>query len=262
MMGLIVVVGASLIGYSRYEALNPVTTTSSTTTTIGPSTTSQWFAALTMDVCGKVSVLPVSTNTKTSGIISEGSGLLLIAPGNSSDPGEFTGKLATLAQFVKYYQPKMTLTSTELQLPGKNQKLWKDGDTCDGKPGEVQVEAWTTVSAPSGQLVASPADLKFATGQMITVAFVPKGAFIPPASKATQAELEIDVEESEESTTTTLPGVTSTTVKTSGPTTTVKAGTTTTTKAGSTTTTTAASTTSSSTTTTTAASSTTTSSTP
>jgi hypothetical protein len=258
MMGLIVVVGGALIGYSRYEALQPVTST--TTTTIGPNATSHWYAALTMDVCGKVSVLPVSTNTTKSGIISEGSGLLLISPGNVDNPSEFSGNLATLAQFVKYYEPKMTLTSTELQLPGKNQKLWRNGDTCEGKPGEVQVEAWSTVAAPTGQLVASPADLKFANGQMITVAFLPKGAFVPQASKATQTELEIDVEES--STTTTLPSVTSTTVKSSGPTTTVKSGSTTSTTAGSTTTTTAGSTTSSSSTSTTAASSTTSSSTP
>jgi hypothetical protein len=257
MMGLIVLVGGSLIGYSRYEALQPVTST--TTTTIGPNATSQWFAALTMDVCGKVSVLPVSTNTKT-GIISEGSGLLLISPGSASDPTEFSGNLATLALFVKNYQPKMTLTSTELQLPGKNEKLWKNGDACEGKPGEVQLEAWSTVAAPTGQFIASPADLKFATGQMITVAFLPKGASLPEASKATQTELEIDVEES--STTTTAPAVTTTTVKASGPTTTVKSGSTTTTKPGSTTSTTAGSTTSSSSTTTTTASSTTSSSTP
>lgn len=243
-MALISVVGLGLIGYSRYEAQHPVVTTTTTTSTIGPNQSSRWYAALAFDVCGKVTTLPVSTNTKTSGIISVGNGIIFISPGSVPNFQAFSGNLATLQQFVTYYEPKMVLTSTELQLPGKNQKVWHNGDMCGTQPGMVQIEQWKSVAAPDGELVTKgPGSLKFANGQMITVAFLPKGATIPRPPKATQSELLIDFEASQQTpTSSTVPGtlpVTTTTAK-GGTTTTVKGGTTTTVAGGSTTTTTTA----------------------
>jgi hypothetical protein len=232
---LICAAGLGLIGYSRYEANRPTTTTTTTTTVSKVANAStRWYAALTTDVCGKVSTLPISTNTKDAGIISIGSGIVYIAPGSVANSQDFSGSFANLGQFVVYYQPKMILTSTELQLPGKGQKLYKNGDLCGTQPGEVQVESWVTTTAPSGTVSTDPSKLPFSNGQMITVAFLPKGAAIPEASKATQEELVLDVEsESATSTSTTLPVVTTapvtSTTKPGATTTTAKSASTTTT---------------------------------
>ncbi|MDA8276387.1 MAG: hypothetical protein M0029_13610, partial [Actinomycetota bacterium] len=48
-LALLCVVGLALIGYSRYER------THQTASSAGPPTTSQtWYAALSVDICGKV----------------------------------------------------------------------------------------------------------------------------------------------------------------------------------------------------------------
>jgi hypothetical protein len=227
-MAFISVVGLSLIGYSRYEALNPVATTTTTTTTLGPNQSSRWYAALDVDICGKISTLPVSTNTKDTGIISIGSGLLFISPGSVPNFQAFSGNLATLKQFVTYYQPKMLLTTSELQLPGKNETVWHDGDLCGTQPGTVEVQAWTSPADPTGKLVSKgAAGVKFANGQMITIAFLPKGTAIPRPSKAIQQDLLSDLAAAQAATQPTTPttAVTTTTVK-GGTTTTVKGGTT------------------------------------
>lgn len=238
---MICVVGVGLIGYSRYEANHPATTTTSTTTTIGPGPNSHWYAALTVDICGKTSTLPLSTNTKASGITSIGNGLIYISPNSVPNFQDFSGNLATLSQFVIYYKPPMVLTSTELQLPksGKTaEKLWRNGELCGSKPGLVQIKTWKTTTAPTGEIVHDPGKVKFSNGQMITVAFLPVGATIPQASRATQTQLNLLVAESTAPTTTTVPL----------PSTSTPAGSTTTTKPGATSTTTAHSSTTSTTT--------------
>jgi hypothetical protein len=231
-MVLICAVGIGLIGYSRYQAQHPVVTTTSTTTTIGPGPGSKWYAALTIDICGKVSTLPVSSNPKASGITSVGNGLLFINPSSAPNFQDFSGDQARLSQFVIYYKPRMVLTSTEIQLPqtGKTpERLWRNGDKCGSQPGLVQIKSWKTTTAPTGTIVHDPTKLKFSNGQMITVAFLPQGAPIPTASRATQALLNISVEQASQPPSTSIPvPATSTTVK--GPTTTTKPGATSTTK--------------------------------
>lgn len=258
---LICVVGLSLIGFSRYEANHPTTTTTSTTSTIGPSLTAQWYAGLAFDVCGNVTTLPPSTNSKVAGINSLGSGIVSIAPGSVPAAQAFAGNNATLAQFVHYYLPAMKLTATELQLPGKNSVLHRNGQLCGSTAGTVQIKVWKTVVAPTGQLVGTdPGKVKFANGQMIVVAFVPKNATIPPPPKGTQSELTLLFEESQSTSTSIAPTTIATaTTSTGGSTTTSTGGSTTTTAQGKSTTSTTAP--SGSTTTSTAAGSTTTSTT-
>jgi len=264
-LAMISIVGIGLISYSRYEANHPSTTTTTTTTTIGPGLSSEWYAALAFDICGKVTTLPPSTNTTASGLRSVGNGLILIEPGSVPNSQDFVGNMATLQNFIIHYQPTMTLTNTEVQLPpttttvGKGKKtttkttkqpLYRNGDKCGSKPAELQVKTWTTFAAPQGQLVTdNPIGLKWNNGQMIVVGFVPKGTNIPTPAKSTVSELEIEYEQSLANNglvpTTTLPttipsttviGPTTTTVK-GAPTTTVKGAPTTTVKPGSTTTT-------------------------
>jgi hypothetical protein len=247
MMGLISIVGLGLIGYSRYEGQHPATTTTTTTTSLP----SAYYTALTFDVCGKVSTLPVSTNT-TATIVSTGNGIVALQPKTVKNP--------TLQTFVADYEPKMVLTSTELQLPGKKETLWKNGALCGKTAGTLQIDTWTSVSAPDAQpFTKGPSALKLENGQMIMVAFVAAGTTIPRPPEATQQELLLDLEAASQPTTTTVVPATTTTVK-GGTTTTVKGGTTTTVKGGTTTTVAGSTTTTSQATTTTTSSATTTTS--
>ncbi len=181
---IICVVGLLLIGFSRYQR------THQTASSSGPPTTQQqWFAALGIDICGKVQPdLPASTNTAKTGLIANGNGVLTIGPKNSSE----SGGNATLGKFVSGYKG-LELSSSTLQYPG--QTLMTNGDVCPkgtpqaGKPGVVIVESWPNFSSkgkgtqPSG----APQDLKFANGQLITMAFVPATVAVPkpPASAIT-----------------------------------------------------------------------------
>lgn len=267
---LIGVAGFGLIGYSRYEVNHPVTTTTTTTTTIGPSIASQWYVGLAFDICGKVSSLPITdTKDKAAGIKSLGKYILLIEPGSVPDPQQFIGNNATLQQFANFNKPTLKLSNTEVQLPGTNEKLWQNGDTCNGAPGKLYVKVWPTPASPTGTIVTNnPVGQKFQNGSMVTIAFVADKdkANIPSIPKAAISELEILYQASiaAQSTTTTFPVIppTSTVV---GPTlpstsTTVTGGSTSTTAGGATSTTApgATSTTAASSTSTTAGASTTT----
>jgi hypothetical protein len=229
---LICVVGASLIGYSKYELSNPATTTTTTTTTPSDS-----YVGLSFDICGKIAVLPSSTNTIPVGITSVGSGLVQLVP-PTSDLGK-TIKNATLGTFIADYLPLTKLTSTELQLPGEGQPLWNDGADCTTKPylgqaGIVQAKVWKFVDSPTGTVEKTNLlGIKLAAGAMITVAFLPQGATIPPAPAGTELLLSESLTPGF-----TPPTTTTTTVKPgkSATTTTVKPGkATTTTTPGSTT---------------------------
>jgi hypothetical protein len=227
---LICIVGASLIGYSKYELSNPATTTTTTTTTPTDS-----YVGLSFDVCGKITTLPNSTNSIPVGITSVGNGLVQLVP-VTSDLGKAI-KNATLGTFIKDYLPLTKLTSSELQLPGKGEPLWTNGTTCAsgafaGKPGVVQAKVWKFVDSPTGTVFKSNLlDIKLTAGEMVTVAFLPAGASIPTAPSATQVLLSESLTSGftpPTSTTTTVKSATTTTVK-------GKSATTTTTTPGSTT---------------------------
>lgn len=206
---IICVVGLLLIGFSRYQR------THQTASSSGPPTThQQWFAALGVDICGKMQPnLPASTNTSQTGLTANGNGVLTIAPKNSSE----SGGNATLGKFVSGYAG-LQLTSSTLQYPGKAPMT--NGDVCPkgtpqaGKPGVVIVEDWPNFTSkgkgtePSG----NPQDLKFANGQLITMAFVPATVQIPkpPAQVITSLITAVSTG-SASTTTTTVPTVSPTT---------------------------------------------------
>jgi hypothetical protein len=214
---LIGVLGFGLIGYSRYEVQHPTTTTTTTTTTIGPSLSSQWYSGLGFDVCGKMTLLAANPTTKDAGIKSQGNGILLTAPGSVPNSQDFVGNGNTLRNFVIHYEPRMTLTDTELQLPG--QKLYKNGDLCDGKPAKVQFKLWPSFASPSGELVPKGAlDKKMENGQMMTVAFAPEGATIPSIPAKSIHELSILYQASQSTTTPSTPSTVVPTTTVVGPT--------------------------------------------
>lgn len=216
-MLIICVVGVSLVVVSRYQL------THRTASSSGPPTTQQvWHAALGIDLCGTVEPnLPASTNSKVTGLLADGNGVLTVAPKTSAE----SGANATLGRFVSGYKG-LELTNTKIQYPGKpaysNGQFCPKGTPDAGKAGVVIVYQWPNFTSKSGsQSPGDPQNLLFTNGQLITMAFVPTGTSIPkpPAQVITNLITAANAQPSVPttttapalSTTTTAPAVTTTT---------------------------------------------------
>jgi hypothetical protein len=231
-LAVICIVGLLLVGFSRYQR------THQTISSAGQPTTSQtWHAALATDICGTIEPnLPASTNAAKTGLTTDGTGVVTIAPKNSSE----SGKNATLGKFVSGYKG-LELTTSTLQYPGKH--TYSNGDVCpkgtpdSGKPGVVIVYSWANFTSKKGaETSGAPQDLLFQNGQLITMAFVPATATIPKPPAKVITSLITAVSASASTTATTAP-TTATTAPTTATTAPTTATTTTPTTAASTTTT-------------------------
>ncbi len=181
-LAVICIVGFLLIGFSRYQRTHQTASSAGT-----PTTSQQWHVALGIDICGTMQPdLPASTNTAQTGFVANGNGVLTIAPKNSSE----SGSNATLGRFVSGYKG-LELTSSTLQYPGK--ALLTNGDVCAkgtpdaGKPGVVIVDSWPNFTSKGRGTETSgpPENLRFADGQLITMAFVPATSSVPkPPARA------------------------------------------------------------------------------
>ncbi|HLH28594.1 MAG TPA: hypothetical protein VKW77_06735, partial [Acidimicrobiales bacterium] len=119
-------------------------------------------------------------NTGRAGFTTDGSGVVTIAPRNSSE----SGQNATLGKFVSEYGHGLALSNTNLRYPGG--PGYSNGDACPkgtpdaGKQGVVIVYSWPNFTAKKGaETSGPPQDLRFTNGQLITMAFVPATATIP-----------------------------------------------------------------------------------
>jgi len=178
---LIVLLGVTLVVYSRYENSHPAAATQ-------PAIGSHWYAAVGFDICGKVEpALASNPSTATvPGISTQGDGVIHISPTSSVDAGNH----ATLARFVQSY-PGLELTQTKLKVPSHGS--YTNGQKCPSstpdahKSADVQIQTWASPQGPAAsqpQTVSDPASLKLANGQLITVAFVPPGSHIPKPSES------------------------------------------------------------------------------
>src|SRR5690348_13228638 len=170
-MSVIVVVGVALVAYSRQERLHPASAAADKTP---PTLSANWTEGISFDLCGTIQPdLAASPSSTKIGIKTSGKGVINLQPLTNAD----TGHHATLGRFASYY-PGLTLTASSIKLPGG--KLYKNGDSCGSKAGVLQVKTWSNPTAQTGKLYSGAApDLLLADGQLITVAFVPKGASIP-----------------------------------------------------------------------------------
>ena len=184
---VIVAVGIFLIVYSRNQAF-----TRAAASPNAPTATDNWYTALGFDVCGTVEAnLPANTNLPAAGIRTFGDGIVNTNPGSVTNSSAFTGAKATLGTFVSTYGNHLSITASELVLPGKTPRRFVTGDRCTtgpdaGKKAAVQVQVWPSTTATGSLYTGDPAAIRLANGQMITVAFVPPGSTIPaPRSKTT-----------------------------------------------------------------------------
>lgn len=198
---LIVLLGVALIVYSRYEKQHPSAGTQ-------PAVGTHWYVALAFDVCGSVqSNLPSNPNlaSKAPGLYTNGDGVIQVAPAKRAD----AGSNATLGRFVQQY-PGLALSPTSVKLPGKT--THHNGQTCPagtpdaGKKADLVVKVWPSFSGSGANHPVVPSDpttVKFANGQLITIAFVPPTASVPkpPASVITTMLQDISSASSPSSTT-------------------------------------------------------------
>ena len=183
-MAVIVLVGLTLVVYSRYQNLHP-----NTSPAVGPSATQHWQAAYGIDICGTIDApLAVNSNLATVGIRTYGNGLIDINPSAVTKPASFDGAKATLGLFVSSY-PGLKLSTNTLQLPGEKTPSHYNGVDCTGKAkykgvGKLYVKVWSSPTATGQILTTDPTKYHLTNGAMITIAFVPAGSPIPvPPSK-------------------------------------------------------------------------------
>ncbi|HEX4245014.1 MAG TPA: hypothetical protein VHY77_05560 [Acidimicrobiales bacterium] len=198
-LAVIVIVGLLLVGFSRYQRMHPTTSSSG-----APTTSDTWHVALGIDICGTMQAnLPADPST-TTGFTTDGTGVITVAPKNKSE----SGGNAVLGKFVSEYKG-LALTSTTLQYPGK--ALLSNGDRCPrgtpqaGQQGFVTVKTWPNFESKIGTVASgNPAQVKFANGQMITMAFVAANANVPKPPASTITSL-ITAASGASTTTTTAP---------------------------------------------------------
>jgi hypothetical protein len=214
---VIVLVGLGSVAWAKYHY-------NQTPTVVEPTVGTTWHAGLAFDICGKMEPpLAASPSSATTGLTTTGDGVLKIAPANASE----AGSNATLGKFASGYNG-LTLTNTTLKYPGSSVPEYRNGQKCAagtpdaGKVGEVKARWWLiTTKTEHNQLVqtggittVSPASLRFADRQLITVGFVPDTATLPkpPATPTISSLVQVLAGGSQPvATTTTVPGTTATT---------------------------------------------------
>jgi hypothetical protein len=190
-----------------------------------------WHVAYGFYLCNSPTkgdfISPIPNQDDPLGIHSHADGVIHVHPYVKSA----AGKNAVLEVFAK--AAGVTLDAGRLRVPsfgavngGKaySSRDYHDCDSCDGKPGRVQVQVFSNASDTTGRLwTGDPQQVPLIDKQLITIAFMPKGATIPPPpAEAIQTMQSPNDIASITPATTTVPGATTTT--TPGATTTTAPG--------------------------------------
>jgi hypothetical protein len=171
----IVVLGTAMVYTSRQHRLDTVNNAGSTT----PPRVNQdnWHVGYAIYECTNATtgkfLAPITNQHSNHGIYTKGDGVIYVSPTSKA----VAGQNATLDKFASAVG--MTLNAGQLKSPGG--KDLRDGDSCGGKPGRVQVQVFSSASDTVGTLsTQDPALVRFRDGSLVTIAFIPKGAKIPP----------------------------------------------------------------------------------
>jgi hypothetical protein len=113
-----------------------------------------------------------------------------------------------------------TTTTTVAPKP----RVYKNGEDCNGKPASIAVETWQSPTSTTGHVVSASkaSGIRLGDGQLITIAFVPKGTTIPkPPAAARKVVSTFLIEDPTGFATTTIPATAATTSTSSTTSTTV-----------------------------------------
>lgn len=104
--------GFSLIAYSRYELTHPAVKAAAAQ--VPPTKNNLWEVGLDLDLCGKISQLPASSDAAQA-YTTNGDGVVSIEPARATTPSLYTGTHATLNAFL--ISDDLFLQATSIQLP-------------------------------------------------------------------------------------------------------------------------------------------------
>jgi hypothetical protein len=164
----VVAVGMFLVIFSRNNV--------SQAATQPPTLKNHWHTAYAIDICGRLQP-NIPQPATLIGIHTHGDGLIHVEPQNSLD----TGKHATLGRFVSGI-PGFKLSSTSIQYPGE--RVWKNGDKCGNKPGQLLAEVWDNVDSKGVIVGGDPNNIAIKDNRLLTIGFVARGTSslpIPPS---------------------------------------------------------------------------------
>ncbi len=173
----ICVLGVGLVAFARSEGPGD-----------GPPTLDDhWHAAVGIYVCDRWVANLSDRGADTLGIHTHEDGLIHIHPFLAGA----TGDAATLGKF--FDQTGIKVTDTSITLPPGDvygERKYKEGETkCGDEPGRVVLAHWRDAATASG----SPDEFRTSgfgdqhldeDGGAYTIAFVPKGASVPPPPSA------------------------------------------------------------------------------
>jgi len=134
----------------------------------GPTLASHWHAAYVVRICDDV-LAPFTDENDPLGIHTHGDGLIHIHPFFSEAAFE-NANLGLFADAAGF-----DIDDGVLDIPGVGS--WRDGDLCDGEPGQVRVERWAAPDSaePYELVTADIRSTRFLTdGELFTISFAPE----------------------------------------------------------------------------------------
>jgi hypothetical protein len=173
----VVVAGTAITYTSRHHRLQVINAGGTSTPPLVGDTWNTGYAVYTCTGSDKGKFERfITDHNNPKGIWTPTEGVIQVSPKDNS----VAGKNATLDKFTSAVH--MTLNAGELKMPGGHD--YRDGDDCGGKPGRVQVQVFSSPSDTRGVTsTQDPPLVRFQDNIMLTIAFMPKGATIPPPPK-------------------------------------------------------------------------------
>jgi hypothetical protein len=183
-MAIVVLLGVFLVVFSRHEKMSgKAPAAAAANRGAHPTTFESWREAMAVDICGTLQP-NLGASAKQQGLFTQGDGVIQTQPQGPQD----SGANATLGRFFTEYG-QASLSATTLRLPGG--RTVSNGQSCNGRPAVLQVESWASAGSSAGTLLTSnPQSLHLENGQLITLAFVPKGSTLPKPSAKVLATLQ------------------------------------------------------------------------
>lgn len=172
-VALIMVIGIFIVGYSRYERLNP-----SGTAGASPRVGQTWHVAFGVYDCNAfLPNLKAQTPTSKLSFYTTGNGLITIAPKSKLDEGSN----ANLGRFALGYSG-LYISDSKITYPGHSNLV--NGSTCGGKPAKLEVETWSSLLAKGVIYTGNPANLQFTDQELLTVGLAKVGSSLPKPDSA------------------------------------------------------------------------------
>lgn len=220
-LAIIVILGLLATVLARYDYQHPA----KAATGVAPRVGTTWYAALSIQDCGKNLPFLNADPTYKGGFIVEKSNVIRISPVSAAD----SGNNATVSQFAAEF-PGLLASSTELAIPNATgaaaaNTTYKNGQTCPakskyaGQKGQVSYAYWK-YGQTKPTITTNPASIKFAEYMSVTMAFDPAG--VKPTIPEAATLDAMQAAGSAPATTTTLPVTTTTAKKSASTTTTTK----------------------------------------